>query len=366
MTYEDTNGNILLYWLLFLLIVDIIYYEGIIYIIYGVSWDSFLRRLFRWILSQGKEVENQQIETQDAEWGDFSINPFRDSVFIGENESTSMLQVADCYHYLLMIKPDQEELIESLKKSLKDANVDVETLIKSYNDMDMTSIYQFILYYLGNNHSDLVSRNDWEGFGDRIKNEWLDLFENEDIEVMLKNVMLYINDKVEKIEEIFDDYFRNHIHGEEIEKLSNNAIHFDESKSMEDRKKDVEKYLEFLEWAKKKYDVGIEVSSLLKIISFFNQLVDRLPNTTKKENLKDRSLSVNLLYNAYQWTVYYVDWHTDCDMGIANSLINNDYDNQAKVGNINFKFVNPILLNKVIDSMPDIRSAKRKLEDALL
>ena len=135
---------------------------------------------------------------------------------------------------------------------------------------------------------------------------------------------------------------------------------------MEDRKKDVEKYLEFLEWAKKKYDVGIEVSSLLKIISFFNQLVDRLPNTTKKENLKDRSLSVNLLYNAYQWTVYYVDWHTDCDMGIANSLINNDYDNQAKVGNINFKFVNPILLNKVIDSMPDIRSAKRKLEDALL
>ena len=71
-----------------------------------------------------------------------------------------MLQVADCYHYLLMIKPDQEELIESLKKSLKDANVDVETLIKSYNDMDMTSIYQFILYYLGNNHSDLVSRND--------------------------------------------------------------------------------------------------------------------------------------------------------------------------------------------------------------
>ena len=75
----------------------------------------------------------------------------------------------------------------------------------------------------------------------------MDLFENEDIEVMLKNVMLYINDKVEKIEEIFDDYFRNHIHGEEIEKLSNNAIHFDESKSMEDRKKDVEKYLEFLE-----------------------------------------------------------------------------------------------------------------------
>jgi hypothetical protein len=82
----------------------------------------------------------------------------------------------------------------------------------------------------------------------------MNLYEKElEVDKIVKNIVIYVNDNIEKIDLILESFVKDHIKSEELHLLSKKAFEDTKDKDTKERKKDVTIYLNFLNEAENKY-----------------------------------------------------------------------------------------------------------------
>ncbi len=291
------------------------------------------------------------------------INPFSTSPFLG-SESITNRQIMDLYEYLKYLAPNQEEKIKELDQYFRNIKLDIDDIDKKFNDFWSSFVLEYILLYLNNVHKNLVIKNEWEGFLERVRTEWMNLYEKElEVDKIVKNIVIYVNDNIEKIDLILESFVKDHIKSEELHLLSKKAFEDTKDKDTKERKKDVTIYLNFLNEAENKYQAWLLVYNLMFSLCLLKDYIKILPNNTKKEVLKERYKQVEMLYFNYQRIIYYVENNISSDKKLVNILIESNY--KARTVTVDEVIIaNSFLFNKVSEYVLDhLQPIKKRLED---